>query len=96
MMLNSDFYSNDANRYCLAQIPDFQSLIASSQENQTPVFALKDEQLKRSATKFKKEMRIQGVALKVYQNMQKNFQEIFVGLADDIIRKTEMSYARSY
>jgi cellulose biosynthesis protein BcsQ len=31
--------------YCLATIPDFNSLIAKSQDNQTPVFALSDAQL---------------------------------------------------
>jgi len=38
----SDVGNSPAESYCLAQIPDFNTLVATSQSHKTPVFALTD------------------------------------------------------
>ena len=56
--------------YNLISIGDFNSLIALSQENQKPIFALTEEELKQS-----------GHTLAEMQENQKDFQELFNKLA---------------
>jgi hypothetical protein len=63
--------------FCLIKMSDFNSLIAISQDCQTPVFALNDQQIRQSG--------------KVLQNTlasQKSFKEAFSTLADRIINLT--------
>ena len=67
----------EAGDYCLATIPDFNSLIAKSQENQTPVFALTDEQIKQS-----------GVVLEQTIRQRDSFHDIFSKLANNVIHLT--------
>ena len=50
MAFSDEQYSRFASDYCIATIPDFNSLIARSQETQTPVFALTDEQIGHTGT----------------------------------------------
>jgi cellulose biosynthesis protein BcsQ len=59
--------------YCLAQIPDFNTLIAKSQEHKTPVFALKDEQLGHV-----------GTVLAVDRAKREEFDTMFRELADRV------------
>ena len=63
--------------YCLASIPDFNSLIAKSQGTQTPIYDLTDEQIGQS-----------GTVLKQTKASQANFREIFCELAGKIVRLT--------
>lgn len=76
MLLPGDYYSLD---YTLSTIPDFNSLIAISQEKQTPVFALTDEQVAQTG--------------KVLENTKENikkFKEIFLDMANKVIELTTM------
>ena len=68
----------EAGDYCLATIPDFNSLIAKSQENQTPIFALTEEQIKQS-----------GVVLEQTIRQRDSFHDIFSKLANNVIHLTE-------
>jgi cellulose biosynthesis protein BcsQ len=75
MMLEQFIYDNqgiDAG-YCLASISDFNSLIAKSQETQTPVFALSRKQLGQ-----------RGGALNNTIRSRDRFNETFEELADKI------------
>lgn len=63
--------------YCLATIPDFNSLIAKSQATQTPIFALSDEQL--DAT---------GKVLEQARASRDDFFEQFSQLADKLVAVT--------
>jgi hypothetical protein len=63
--------------FCLMKVPDFNSLIATSQENQTPVFALTREQLGQS-----------GAVSETIQRSQENFGFAFSELADRVINLT--------
>jgi cellulose biosynthesis protein BcsQ len=63
--------------YCLVQIPDFNTLIATSQEHKIPVFALKDEMFGHV-----------GAVLKQDIKKRKEFHEIFSQLADSVITLT--------
>lgn len=67
---------NVAN-FCIASISDFKSLIAVSQENQTPVYALTKEQLGRG-----------GVVLDQDLKRGQDFRHIYSKLADTIIGLT--------
>jgi hypothetical protein len=60
---------------CLAMVPDFNTLIAKSQDNRTPVFALTGEQIGQ-----------QGVVLKGTLSQRDTFREQFNDLADKIIK----------
>jgi hypothetical protein len=64
--------------YYLAQIPDFNTLITLSQDQQTPIFALTDEQLKSV-----------GAVLKERGEKREVFYELFSSLAEHIIRFTK-------
>ena len=78
MALTREQYASVAvEHYCLATIPDFNSLIAKSQDEQTPVFALTDEQIGRT-----------GVVLEQIKVQRDNFLEIFQNLAQKIIELT--------
>lgn len=63
--------------YCLAKIPDFNSLIAKSQETKIPVFALTKEQIGQS-----------GSVLKQTIKSRDSFKDIFSSFADKVIRIT--------
>ena len=65
------------DNYCLAQIPDFNSLIARSQEAQTPIYDLTDEQLGQTE-----------VVLEQTKRTQTRFKKIFSTLADRVVRLT--------
>jgi cellulose biosynthesis protein BcsQ len=60
--------------FCLAQIADFNTLIAASQSNKTPVFALSNEMLGHS-----------GVVLEQDQKKRDEFRAVFTVLADRVI-----------
>jgi cellulose biosynthesis protein BcsQ len=89
MMLSHKVYTESGiNQNCtLEKIPDFNSLIALSQEHQTPVYALTREQL-RSARWY-------GKVLTKGQEKQEQFEKTFSGLADKIIKLTSAAYAVS-
>lgn len=59
--------------YCLAQIADFNTLIAKSQEHKTPVFALTDAQLGHV-----------GVVLGIDQGKREEFKGVFSNLASQV------------
>jgi cellulose biosynthesis protein BcsQ len=59
--------------YCLAQIADFNTLIAKSQEHKTPVFALTDAQLGHV-----------GVVLGIDQGKREEFKDVFSNLASQV------------
>ena len=63
--------------YVLSKIPDFNSLIAKSQEFQTPIFSLSDEQLGYT-----------GNVLTSQQSSRENFRRIFTEMAVRIERLT--------
>ena len=68
--------------YCLAKIPDFNSLIAKSQEHRTPIYDLTDQQINQA-----------GGVLATTQRSQAMFRKTFSDLADKVIELT--SDARS-
>lgn len=84
MMLPSDCYAQQqiGDTYCLASVPDFNSLIAKSQETRTPVFALTREQIGQT-----------GNVLATTVKSRDRFEEIFSELADKVIGLT--GYASS-
>lgn len=63
--------------YCLAQIADFNTLITKSQDHRTPVFALTDEQLGHV-----------GTVLGVDRAKRQEFEEVFSGLAGEVVKLT--------
>ena len=63
--------------FCLATIPDFNTLVAKSQEAQTPVFALTADQIGQ-----------QGVVLQTTLRSRDSFEQIFSALADKVIGLT--------
>ena len=63
--------------FCLTQIPDFNTLIATSQEHKTPVFALEDKMFGHG-----------GAVLKQDQQKKEDFDGIFSDLASKIITLT--------
>jgi hypothetical protein len=88
MLPKSIYHENDVPSCCtLVKIPNFNSLIALSQEHQMPVFALTAEQL-RSA-------KWQGKVLDKAQEKQEAFKDIFAELADKVIGLTSEIYAVS-
>ena len=71
----SDYHPQNIEKYCLAEIPDFTSLIPISQREKTPVFELSDGQINRLGT--------------VHENtreQKEEFEKIFRKLGEDIIR----------
>jgi cellulose biosynthesis protein BcsQ len=81
MLLSEEKYKliNNAlmDNYCMVQIPDFNTLIATSQEHKTPVFALKDSMFGHV-----------GAVLKQDQAKRKEFDLVFKQLAERIIKIT--------
>lgn len=80
MTLSSRQYAKVAGlaaNYCLAQIADFNTLITQSQEHQTPVFALTDEQLGHV-----------GKVLQTDQNKRAEFNNTFSVLAHKVAALT--------
>ena len=78
MMLHSDSYTNQqVDKYCLATIPDFNSLIAKSQEARVPVFSLSSEQIGQGGAIFDRTI-----------ESRDRFKEIFSELADKVIGLT--------
>ena len=76
MILSEENYrkNNVDSNYCLATIPEFNTLIAISQETQTPVFSL-----------TKKELNQTGVVLNISLGNVSKFHTIFSELTDKII-----------
>ncbi len=76
MMLSERAYEEQGmnTSLCLTKIPDFNSLIALSQQNQTPVYELTNRHLKQS-----------GVVLETTKNKQDEFKKTFSDLADKVI-----------
>jgi cellulose biosynthesis protein BcsQ len=79
MMLPDQVYGEESveAEFCLATIPNFNTLIAKSQEHQTPVFALTPEQIGRPAR-----------ARETTLESRDHFKQIFSEFADKIIRLT--------
>jgi hypothetical protein len=79
--LESDLYKNHGvgpdGFFCLAQIPDFNTLIATSQSHQVPVFALEDSMFGH-----------QGTVLDQDRNKRDEFREIYSTLANRVIALT--------
>ena len=63
---------------CLAEISDFNSLIAKSQDAQTPVFALSDEQIE-----------LTGVVLERTKKSREMFKTIFTRLSEIVVELTK-------
>ncbi|MDE2166563.1 MAG: AAA family ATPase [Alphaproteobacteria bacterium] len=59
--------------YCLAQIPDFNTLIATSQTHKTPVFALKDQMFGHT-----------GTVLQQDRQKRDEFRAIFAAMAEHV------------
>ncbi|MCC3441153.1 MULTISPECIES: ParA family protein [unclassified Microcoleus] len=79
MLLSNQMYNSQAigRDLCLAKISDFNSLIAKSQEHQTPVFALTPEQIGRP-----------GIVLEKTLGAQEEFKKVFSTLTDRVIGLT--------
>ncbi|MBE9065384.1 AAA family ATPase [Leptolyngbya cf. ectocarpi LEGE 11479] len=86
MTLSGQIYRENGidESFCLVKIPDFNSLIALSQEHSTPVYALTQQQLQQT-----------GQVLENNQNKQAEFRQTFEELADKIIGLTSSVYAVS-
>jgi cellulose biosynthesis protein BcsQ len=86
MMLPEQVYAEQEidDNFCLTKISNFNSLIALSQEHQTPIYDLTPEQLRQT-----------GVVLRNNQEKQKEFRKTFSYLADKIIGLTSAAYAVS-
>ncbi|GIO70407.1 AAA family ATPase [Paenibacillus polymyxa] len=76
MMLSKEAYTSNGLKedYCLGTIPDFNTLIAKSQQHKTPVFALSNEQLGYGGT----------VGTSARENREK-FHKIFDQITTQII-----------
>ena len=79
MLLPLDVYERQCmlDDYNIAIIPDFNSLIAKSQEHQTPIFALTAQQLDQ-----------RGVVLEQSAHSREKFREIFAEITDRILGLT--------
>ena len=78
MMLPPNSYVEEyVEKYSLATIPDFNTLIAKSQEAQVPVFSLSSEQIQQS-----------GIVLEATLKSRDRFKELFSELADKVIGLT--------
>ena len=72
------YLATGANHCCLATIPDFNSLIAKSQETQTPVFALTESNIGGT-----------GVVLEQMIRQRDNLRNIFSELANKVMNLSE-------
>jgi len=79
MMLPDQAYKGQGlgHGFCLATIPDFNTLITKSQAAQTPIFALTSEQIGQT-----------GIVLERTVKSRDNFLALFSKLADDMIELT--------
>jgi len=79
MLLPAHLYTEQGleDDFCLIKVSDFNSLIATSQEHQTPVFDLTIEQIGRSGAALENTLRSQG-----------EFKVAFSTLADRVINLT--------
>jgi len=86
MLIPEQLYAEHgiSDSFCLTKISNFNSLIALSQEHQTPIYALTAQQLNQT-----------GIVLKNNQAKQDDFKQTFAELADKIIGLTSPSYAVS-
>lgn len=75
---DEDYRNAGLDRYCLAMISDFNSLIAVSQKTRTPVFKLTDEQIGQT-----------GNVLHATQQSQQRFRHLFKRVAKEIVALTE-------
>jgi cellulose biosynthesis protein BcsQ len=84
MLLPSQMYRDQGiqDNLSLTNIPNFNSLIALSQEHRTPVYALTSQQLGRT-----------GLILEIMQRSQAEFEDTFSDLADKIIALSSESPA---
>ncbi len=76
MTVNLNEFQNsvpDGEPYNLANIADFNSLIAQSQKHNVPIFSLSDKQIEQS-----------GIILKNMKKSRDNFKKIFSKMADEI------------
>ena len=71
---HSVYEEHGVKGFCLATIPDFNSLIAKSQEHQTPVYELTQGQIGQA-----------GTVLDTTLKSRDNFKEMFSDLADKVI-----------
>ena len=80
MLFTMDLYNevNISDELILSEIPDFNTLIARSQESSTPVFALTDSQIG-----------LVGKALEIVKESVSRYREIFNNIANSIIRMVE-------
>ena len=74
---SAKYQAAEMNEFCLGMIADFNSLIAKSQETQTPVFALTSEQIG-----------LTGPPLQQVTNQRDNFKKVFTDIADRVINLT--------
>jgi cellulose biosynthesis protein BcsQ len=79
IMLPKEAYQG-IDHFCLASIPDFNTLIAKSQDSQTPVFALTPAQIGQV-----------GVVLGTTMKKRDEFKRIFSDLATRVIQLTDAS-----
>ena len=75
MLLHEKLYSDVLTRYTLETIPDFNTLIAKSQEFSTPVNALTDAQIQQT-----------GTVLQVSKNSRDNFRKLFESMAEKVVK----------
>ncbi len=80
-VMRQSLEGSDLDPYDLAQIPDFNSLIAISQQLSKPVFALTDNEIKTTGRVF-------GDAEITMKKSRDNFKDIFSELADRVIYLT--------
>ena len=74
MLLPNERYTEVLTDYCLATIPDFNTLIAKSQEYSTPVYALTDQQIEQT-----------GTVLKLSKASRESFRQVFSEMADKFL-----------
>jgi chromosome partitioning protein len=81
MSLDSNKYAQLRPDYkdslCLAQIADFNTLIATSQKHQVPVFAIEDEMFGHV-----------GTVLEIDQGKREEFRTVFKTLAEEVVSLT--------
>ena len=78
VLTDEQYLSAGLDQYCLETIPDFSSLIARSQEAQTPIYDLTDEQLQQS-----------GTVLMQTKKSQEKFRRVFSKIAKEVVTLTE-------
>lgn len=80
MMLPKEIYEKNGinESYTLASIPDFNSLVAKSQDAQTPIFELTEKQIGQV-----------GIVLERTQQSMEQFKQIFSNFANEVIALTD-------